>query len=98
MLTARQRELVDFIGSYTKEHGGVAPSHEDICQHMGFVSKGAVTRLFRACEERGVLRWVRGRTRAVEVVKPERFAAFVFDDEAKCLVPLKRDERREASA
>jgi SOS-response transcriptional repressor LexA len=88
MLTARQKQLVDFIADETARHG-VAPSRREIAKHLGLKSAGHVTSMVRACEKRGVLANLKGRARAVGVkVHSPRAKWFAFDDEAKALRPF----------
>ena len=89
MLTTRQRQCLLFIQERLIATG-VAPAMTDICDHMGFASKSVAHRLVLALEERGHIRRLRNRARALEVVKPVAYKtqAFVFDDVSKTLRPL----------
>ena len=72
MLTPRQHECWRFLASYTREHG-YAPSFEEIAEAMQLASKSNVHRLVSALEERGFIRRLRYRQRAIEIVRmPER--------------------------
>lgn len=61
-------ELLNFIKRHIEETG-IAPSHEEMCQGLGLASKSASYRLVQALEERGKIRVLRGRARAIEVVE-----------------------------
>lgn len=67
-LTAPQRRLLEFISGYVASNGGVGPSFEDMQGAMGFGSKSSVHRLLQGLEERGMIRRLRHRSRAIEVL------------------------------
>ena len=72
MLTRKQHELICFIDDRLKETG-VSPSFEEMKEALDLKSKSGVHRLISALEERGFLRRLANRARALEVVKmPER--------------------------
>jgi repressor LexA len=68
MLTAKQRELLLFIDSRLKE-GGISPSFDEMREALDLKSKSGVHRLISALEERGFIRRLPNRARALEVVK-----------------------------
>ncbi len=72
MLTRKQHELVCFI--YDKlADTGVSPSFEEMKEALDLKSKSGVHRLISALEERGFIRRLANRARALEVLKmPER--------------------------
>lgn len=75
-LTKKQRKLLDFIISSTDENRGVAPSFDEMKTAIGLKSKGNVHRLVTALEDRGWIRRIPQRARAIEVlVKPVNRAA-----------------------
>jgi repressor LexA len=72
MLTRKQHELVCFIHDRLAETG-VSPSFEEMKDALDLKSKSGVHRLISALEERGFIRRLANRARALEVVKmPER--------------------------
>jgi repressor LexA len=72
MLTRKQHELICFINDRLAETG-VSPSFEEMKEALDLKSKSGVHRLISALEERGFLRRLPNRARALEVVKmPER--------------------------
>lgn len=72
MLTRKQHELICFIGDSLAENG-VSPSFEEMKAALDLKSKSGVHRLITALEERGFLRRLPNRARALEVLKmPER--------------------------
>ena len=68
MLTAKQRELLLFIDDRLKEDG-VSPSFDEMREALDLKSKSGVHRLISALEERGFIRRLPNRARALEVVK-----------------------------
>ncbi len=72
MLTRKQHELVCFIHDRL-EATGISPSFEEMKEALDLKSKSGVHRLISALEERGFIRRLPNRARALEVVKmPER--------------------------
>ena len=75
MLTRKQHELICFIQDRLAE-SGVSPSFEEMKDALELKSKSGVHRLISALEERGYLRRLPNRARALEVLKvPERAEA-----------------------
>ena len=68
MLTRKQLELLMFINERLKEEG-VPPSFEEMKEALNLQSKSGVHRLIVALEERGFLRRMPNRARALEVLK-----------------------------
>lgn len=66
-LTPRQRELLDYIRARLAKDG-VAPSFEEMREHLGVSSKSGVFQLLRTLEEKGRIRRLPDRARAIEVV------------------------------
>ena len=72
MLTRKQHELLMFIHTRIKETG-VSPSFDEMKDALDLASKSGIHRLITALEERGFLRRLAHRARALEVVKmPEQ--------------------------
>jgi repressor LexA len=77
MLTAKQRELLLFIDGRLNE-SGISPSFDEMREALDLKSKSGVHRLISALEERGFIRRLPNRARALEVVKlPESRSATV---------------------
>src|SRR5690242_8314894 len=75
MLTRKQYELLVFINRRLSD-GGVSPSFEEMKEALGLKSKSGIHRLISGLEERGFIRRLPHRARALEVVKlPEESAA-----------------------
>src|SRR5690606_31156841 len=75
MLTRKQQELLMFIHERMKETG-VPPSFDEMKDALELASKSGIHRLITALEERGFIRRLPNRARALEVIKlPEVYAA-----------------------
>ena len=75
MLTAKQHELLQFI-QRKLEDTGISPSFEEMKDALDLKSKSGVHRLISALEERGFLRRLPNRARALEVLRqPEDVTA-----------------------
>ena len=68
MITKRQHDVLRFIRSYTSENG-YCPNYDEIMQGIGLKSKSGVNRLVLELEQRGFVRRLAGRSRAIEVVR-----------------------------
>lgn len=68
MLTRKQHELICFINDRLAETG-VSPSFEEMKDALDLKSKSGVHRLISALEERGFIRRLPNRARALEVTK-----------------------------
>lgn len=68
MLTPKQQELLSFIQTRLDE-GGVSPSFEEMKDALDLRSKSGIHRLINALEERGFIRRLPNRARALEVLK-----------------------------
>ena len=74
MLTRKQYELLRFIHERLKE-AGVPPSFEEMKEALDLKSKSGIHRLIMALEERGFIRRLPNRARALEVLKLPEAAA-----------------------
>lgn len=68
MLTRKQHELIRFIQQRLEETG-VSPSFEEMKEALDLKSKSGVHRLISALEERGFIRRLPNRARALEVLR-----------------------------
>src|SRR5690242_11544764 len=68
MLTRKQAELLRFIHERLKE-AGVPPSFDEMKDALDLRSKSGIHRLIKALEERGFIRRLPNRARAIEVVR-----------------------------
>ena len=67
MLTAKQRDLLNFLREYQQEHDH-APSFDEMKDAVGLKSKSGIHRLVSALEERGHIRRLANRARAIEII------------------------------
>ena len=75
MLTKKQYELLLFINERLKETG-VSPSFDEMKEALNLKSKSGIHRLITALEERGFIKRLAHRARALEVVKlPDTMAS-----------------------
>ena len=68
MLTRKQHELLLFINSHLQAHG-VSPSFDEMKEALGLKSKSGIHRLITGLEERGFLKRLPHRARALEVTR-----------------------------
>jgi len=68
MLTRKQHELLMFIHERMKE-SGIPPSFDEMKEALDLASKSGIHRLITALEERGFIRRLPNRARALEVVR-----------------------------
>lgn len=68
MLTSKQKELLLFINDRIRETG-VSPSFDEMKEALDLASKSGIHRLITALEERGFIRRLANRARALEVLK-----------------------------
>jgi len=89
MLTHQQRATMLFIEAYQERTGGVSPSVREIATHLGHRSKCSAHRLLMGLEERGLIRCMPSRARAITVVAPvSRWACYRFSENRKALEPM----------
>src|SRR5215468_6220421 len=87
MLTRKQYELLRFIHERLKE-AGVPPSFDEMKEALDLRSKSGIHRLITALEERGFIRRLPNRARAIEVIKlPDSVSHGVAGARARGFVP-----------
>ena len=75
MLTKKQKNLLLFINKKLRA-SGVSPSYEEMKDSLNLKSKSGIHRLISALEERGFIRRLAHKARALEVIKlPETASA-----------------------
>ena len=75
MLTKKQKNLLMFINKKLRS-SGVSPSYEEMKHSLNLKSKSGIHRLITALEERGFIRRLPHKARALEVIKlPETASA-----------------------
>src|ERR1700692_4748514 len=87
MLTRKQAELLRFIHERLKE-AGVPPSFDEMKDALDLRSKSGIHRLITALEERGFIRRLPNRARAIEVIKlPESIAQGMVSGRSRGFTP-----------
>ena len=75
MLTKKQKNLLIFINKKIRS-SGISPSYEEMKNSLNLKSKSGIHRLISALEERGFIKRLAHKARALEVVKlPENASA-----------------------
>ena len=74
MLTRKQSELLTYLSDHMQQHD-VPPSFDEMRDALGLASKSGVHRLVCGLEERGYIRRLTNRARAIEILKPVTAAA-----------------------
>ena len=75
MLTKKQKNLLLFINKKLRS-SGISPSYEEMKESLSLKSKSGIHRLISALEERGFIRRLPHKARALEVIKlPETASA-----------------------
>ena len=69
MLTRKQSELLTYLSDHMQQHD-VPPSFDEMRDALGLASKSGVHRLVSGLEERGYIRRLANRVRAIEILKP----------------------------
>ncbi len=93
MLTRKQHELIRFIQARLEETG-VSPSFEEMKEALDLKSKSGVHRLISALEERGFIRRLPNRARALEVLRqPENVLGAVRPARASAVAAIQSAPR-----
>ena len=75
MLTKKQKNLLIFINKKIRSTG-ISPSYEEMKNSLNLKSKSGIHRLISALEERGFVKRLAHKARALEVIKlPENASA-----------------------
>ncbi len=88
MLTRKQQELLIFINDRLKQ-GGVSPSFDEMKDALGLKSKSGIHRLITGLEERGFIRRLAHRARALEVLRMPDGVPIVEDTDPEILQDAK---------
>ena len=98
MLTRKQHELLTYIHDKLGETG-VSPSFEEMKEALELKSKSGVHRLISALEERGFLRRLPNRARALEILRmPDVKAGIASSPKAPVAPPACRSRRSRGKA
>ena len=68
MLTNKQNQLLSFLIERI-EQNGVSPSYEEICLELNLKSKSGIHRIVKALEERGYIKHLENKARAIAPTK-----------------------------
>ena len=68
MLTKKQKELFDYLSIYIKENT-ISPSFEEMKAAVNLKSKSGIHRLITSLEERGFIKRLKHKARAMEIIK-----------------------------
>ena len=68
MLTKKQKQLLNYIGTF-QSRNGVTPSYEEMKDALELKSKSGIHRLILALEERGFVKRLAHKARALEIIK-----------------------------
>ena len=68
MLTEKQKELLDYI-ILTSKKRGICPSYEEMKNRLNLKSKSGIHRIISALEERGFIRKLPNKARAIEIIE-----------------------------
>lgn len=74
-LTAKQLKILRFIDAYQQLTGGVSPSSLEIAYMLGMRSKSGVVYDLQCLVDRGHIRRLTNRARAIEVLRPDAVPA-----------------------
>ena len=67
MLTRKQAQLLQVMKDY-KARNGVIPSYDEMADMVGLKSKSGINRLIVSLEERGAIRRLPNRARAIHII------------------------------
>ena len=67
MLTKKQKELLDYITMVNKKFG-ISPSYDEMKDKLKLKSKSGIHRIISALEERGFIRKLANKARAIEII------------------------------
>ena len=96
MLTKKQIELLEFINTRL-QRDGVPPSFDEMKDALDLRSKSGIHRLITALEERGFIRRLAHRARAIEIVKlPDAIADTPAGFSPKVVQVGRKDPPRDA--
>lgn len=67
-LTRRQQDTLNFIRGFSIKNRGIAPTYDEIKDGIGLTSKSGIARLVDGLVERGCIRRLPNRARAIVVI------------------------------
>lgn len=88
MLTKKQKELLEYVNSFINTNK-MSPSYDEIREAMNLKSKSGIHRIVSALEERGFIRKLANRARAIEVLKnPDEINNNITSIDTNIEIPL----------
>jgi repressor LexA len=69
MVTDRQRAVLKWIKRAIEDRQGTPPSYQEIADGVGIKSKSGVHEIVLKLEERGYIRRLPNRARAIEIIR-----------------------------
>ena len=88
MLTVKQKELLDYLSEYKDKHNH-SPSYDEIRIGMRLKSKSGIHRIVSALEERGFIKKLANRARAIEIIRPiNEYNQKVLNNSSTVEIPL----------
>ena len=74
MLTSKQSKLLDYLKNTLKDNN-ISPSFDELRKYLGLSSKSGVHRLISSLEERGFIKRLHNKARAIKIIKEEDYTA-----------------------
>ena len=74
MLTSKQAKLLDYL-TKTLKNNNISPSFDEMRKYLGLSSKSGVHRLISSLEERGFIKRLHNKARAIKIIKEEDYTA-----------------------
>ena len=68
MLTKKQKELFDYLNTYISKND-ISPTFEEMKQAVNLKSKSGIHRLITSLEQRGFIKRLKHKARAMEIIK-----------------------------
>jgi repressor LexA len=97
LLTKKQNELLMFINERLKE-SGISPSFDEMKEALDLRSKSGIHRLITALEERGFIKRLAHRARALDVIKlPDNMKASLSAPSRANIPPVAANDDRSVS-
>ena len=88
MLTKKQKELLDYLSEYKDKHNH-SPSYDEIRIAMNLKSKSGIHRIVSALEERGFIKKLANRARAIEIIRPlDKYNPKILNNSSSVEIPL----------
>ena len=74
MLTSKQAKLLDYLTNTLKDNN-ISPSFDEMRKFLGLSSKSGVHRLISSLEERGFIKRLHNKARAIKIIKEEDYTS-----------------------